>query len=544
MRKILLSIFWVVFCASTSLSQAAPVPPQLSSSVTWLNVTVNWDDVPDAEGYMLHYAPYPYTGENSIGSINVGNTNSFSADLWKGAAYYVAVTAYDSFGESGYSNIEQFTIGEGSQNEPSFSNPTLIDNLYLPLPPGTTRLYQVETEDGVETIVYEILDETRVVAGVECVVVLDRVYLDEVLIEETYDWFAQDDNGNIWYAGEEVVNYEYDDDGELLETNDDGSWEAGVDGAQPGILIKAIPVVGDVYQQEFYQGEAEDMAEVVALNVPVTLDDGTIYPNCLKTLEWNPLEEDSEEYKYYAPGVGLVKEEDLEGEEPVELKGIFLTNTDDSLPSPAATTLTNTTVIDNPYLPLIPGSSYTYEKETEDGVETIVVEVLSETRVVSGVECIVVRDREYLDGVLIEDTHDWFVQDDDGNVWYAGEEVVNYEYDDEDELIETNDDGSWEAGVDGALPGIVMLAEPADAVGVSYYQEYLEDEAVDMGYVVATGVEVELSDGTVYENCVQTLDWTSQEPFVMEYKYYAPNVGLVLERHLGSEESVELVSTE
>jgi len=541
MRKILLSVFLVAFCFSTSLSLAAPVPPQLSYSVTWLNVTVDWNDVPNAEGYMLHYAPFPYTGENSIVSVNVGNTNSFSADLWEGAAYYVAVTAYDSFGESDYSNIEQFTIGDGSQNEPSFSNPTLIDNNYLPMIPGTTNLYQAETEDGIETIVVEVLEETRVVAGVECVVVRDRVYLDELLIEDTHDWFAQDDDGNIWYAGEEVVNYEYDDDDEQIGSDNEGAWEAGIDGAQPGILIKAMPTVGDVYQQEFYPGEAEDMAEVIALNVPVVLDDGSTY-NCLKTLEWNPLEDDSEEYKYYAAGIGLVKEEDLEGEEPVELKGVFLTNADDSLPSPAATTFTNTTVIDNPYLSFIPGTTYTYESETEDGVETIVVEVLNETKVISGVECVVVRDRAYVDDVLLEDTYDWFVQDDDGNVWYVGEEVVNYEYDDEGELLETNDDGSWETGVDGALPGIVMWAEPV--VGASYYQEYLEDEAVDMGYVVATGVEVELSDGTVYEDCIQTLDWTSQEPFVMEYKYYAPNVGLVLEEHLGSEESAELVSTE
>jgi len=541
MKKTLFLVFLMAFCVFTSLSQAAPAPPQMSYSVTWLNLAVNWTAVPDATGYMLYYAPYPYTGEDSIDSINVGNTNSFSADLWDGAAYYIAVSSYDSLGESTYSNVEQFTIGDGSQNAPSFSNPTLINNNYLPMISGTTSLYQAETEDGVETIVVEVLDETRVVAGVECVVVRDRVYLDELLIEDTHDWFAQDDDGNIWYAGEEVVNYEYDDDDNILETNNEGAWEAGVDGAQPGILIKAMPTVGDVYQQEFYPGEAEDMAEVIALNVAVTLSDGTMH-NCLKTLEWNPLEEDSEEYKYYAPGLGLVKEEDVEGEEAVELKGTFLTNTDDSLPSPAATTFTNTTVIDNPYLPLLPGTTYTYELETEDGVETIVVEVLNETKEILGVETVVVRDRAYLDGLLIEDTYDWFVQDDDGNVWYVGEEVVNYEYDDEDNLIETNDDGSWETGVDGALPGIVMWANPV--VGTSYYQEYLEDEAVDMGYVVATGVEVELSDETIYENCVQTLDWTSQEPFVMEYKYYAPNVGLILEEHVGGDESAELVSTE
>ncbi len=93
---------------------------------------------------------------------------------------------------------------------------------------------------------------------------------------------------------------------------------------------------------------------------------------------------------------------------------------------------------------------------------------------------------------LIEDTHDWFAQDDDGNVWYMGEEVTNYEYDDDDNLIGTDNDGAWEAGVDDALPGIVMWADPE--AGVSYYQEYYEDEAEDMGMVVAIGVRVELEE--------------------------------------------------
>ena len=202
-----------------------------------------------------------------------------------------------------------------------FSAPTDVDNLYLPLVPGTTHTYQAETEDGVETIVVEVLDTTRNVAGVTCVIVRDRVYLDDLLIEDTYDWFAQDDDGYVWYFGEDVVNYEYDDDGKLLGTDSDGSWEAGVDGAVAGILIKATPLVGDSYQQEFYAGEAEDMAEVVALDVTVTLTDGTVYTGCVQTLEWNPLEVDSDEYKYYAPGVGMVTEENAAGDEAAELKG-------------------------------------------------------------------------------------------------------------------------------------------------------------------------------------------------------------------------------
>ena len=209
------------------------------------------------------------------------------------------------------------------------------------------------------------------------------------------------------------------------------------------------------------------------------------------------------------------------------------------MPDIEAAGITNPTTIDNTYLPLIPGTKLTYEAETEDGVETIITEVLNTTRVVDGLECVVFNDQVFLDGLLIEDTNDWFAQDDEGNVWYMGEEVTNYEYDDDDILIGTDNDGAWEAGVDGALPGIVMWADPE--AGVSYYQEYYEDEAEDMGMVVATGVKVELENGTTYEDCLQILDWNPLDPAVLEYKYFAPGLGLVKEEVVGGDESAELI---
>jgi hypothetical protein len=420
----------------------------------------------------------------------------------------------------------------------AFTNPTNIDNPYLPLNPGTTQLYQVETEDGVETIVVEVLEETKEVAGVTCVVVRDRVFLDELLIEDTHDWYAQDDNGNVWYLGEDVINYEYDDDGNVIDTDNAGAWEAGVDGAVPGIIMKAVLTPGDSYQQEFYEGVAEDKGQIVSTNVQVQLEDGSTWNNCLQTLEWNPLVPGDDEYKYYAPEQGLIKEEVVNGDETVELKGTFLTAVEE-VPDFDAATFTNPTAVDNTYQPLIPGTILTYESETEDGVETIVTEVLNTTRVVDGVECAVFRDRVYLEGLLIEDTHDWFAQDDDGNVWYMGEDVINYEYDDDDNLIGTNNDGAWEAGVDDALPGIIMWADLEERF--SYYQEYWEDEAEDMGMIVATGVEVELENGTIYENCLQILDWNPLAPETLEYKYYAPDVGLVKEEVVGGDETAELI---
>ena len=178
---------------------------------------------------------------------------------------------------------------------------------------------QVDSGGGVETIVVEVLEETRVVNGVTCVVVRDRVFLDELLIEDTHDWYAQDDDGNVWYMGESVTNYEYDDDGNVLSTDHDGAWEAGVDGAIPGIIMKATLIVGDTYQQEFYEGEAEDMGMVVAVGVRVELKNGTTYEDCLQILDWNPLDPAVLEYKYFAPGVGIVKEEVVGGHQTVEL---------------------------------------------------------------------------------------------------------------------------------------------------------------------------------------------------------------------------------
>lgn len=209
-------------------------------------------------------------------------------------------------------------------NAASFTNPTRIGNTYLPLVVGTTRIYEAETGDGTERIVVEVLDETRVVSGVTCRVVRDRVFVADVLIEDTHDWFAQDDEGNVWYMGEEVDNYEYDDEGNIVEINHEGAREAGLDvaglgtTARPGYVMKASPAPGDVYHQEYYKGEAEDMGEVIALGVEVTLGDGTTY-TCVQTRDYTPLEPDVNEYKYYAPGVGVVLEEVVDGDERLEL---------------------------------------------------------------------------------------------------------------------------------------------------------------------------------------------------------------------------------
>ena len=191
---------------------------------------------------------------------------------------------------------------------------TEITNKYFTLPVGKMMVYEAETEDGLEKIQVEILDETKTIMGVETLVYWDRVWLDGELIEDTRDYLAQDKEGNVWYFGEDVDNYE---DGKLKDHA--GAWIAGIDGAKPGIWMKANPQVGDSYRQEYYKGEAEDMAEVLATNETVTVPYGT-FKNCVKTLEWTPLEPDLKAHKYYSPEVGgtVLEVELVGGERKVE----------------------------------------------------------------------------------------------------------------------------------------------------------------------------------------------------------------------------------
>jgi hypothetical protein len=191
-----------------------------------------------------------------------------------------------------------------------------IDNPFMPLVPGTRMMYEGPTDAGLERIDYFVTRETRDVMGVTCVVVRDTVTLNGELIEDTYEWYAQDNNGNVWYFGEDSKEYKR---GKVVSTT--GSWEAGIDGAQPGIVMPASPTAGPSYRQEYYAGEAEDMAKVDRLGMSVTVPYGS-FTGVLRTLEWTPLEPGFYEYKYYAPGVGLVLEAVRGSRERVELLSI------------------------------------------------------------------------------------------------------------------------------------------------------------------------------------------------------------------------------
>ena len=171
---------------------------------------------------------------------------------------------------------------------------TTIDNEYFPLKPGTTFVYGGGAERDRMTVTHH----TKKVMGVECVVVDDRAWEEGKLVEKTYDWYAQDKKGNVWYFGEDTKEYK---NGKVVNTK--GSWEAGLDGAKPGIMMQADPKVGDVYRQEYYPEEAMDMAKVLSLNASVTVPYGS-FDHVLKTKEWTPLQPVFFEHKYYVRGVG------------------------------------------------------------------------------------------------------------------------------------------------------------------------------------------------------------------------------------------------
>jgi hypothetical protein len=179
---------------------------------------------------------------------------------------------------------------------------TRIDNPYFPLRPGTRQVYRETDADGtVQRVVVRVTRRTkRVASGIVGRVVRDSVTEDGELVEDTFDWYAQDRKGNVWYLGEKTTEYE---DGKAVSTA--GSFEDGVDGARRGIVMLARPRVGREYAQERAPGVAEDRARVLSRDEQAEVPAG-YFENVLLTRDWNPLEPGVLEYKLYAKGVGLV----------------------------------------------------------------------------------------------------------------------------------------------------------------------------------------------------------------------------------------------
>jgi Ca2+-binding RTX toxin-like protein len=175
---------------------------------------------------------------------------------------------------------------------------SVIDNPYFPLQPGTTFVYQNPGKDAFDTMI--VTHDTKVIDGVTCTLVHDVAHENGQVIEDTFDYYAQDKQGNVWYFGEDTKELE---DGKVVTT--EGTWRAGVNGAEPGIIMEAHPHVGDAYKQEHAPGVAEDAAQVTGLHASADVPYGT-FSGLLDTKEFTPLEPGVVEHKLYGLGIGMI----------------------------------------------------------------------------------------------------------------------------------------------------------------------------------------------------------------------------------------------
>jgi hypothetical protein len=203
--------------------------------------------------------------------------------------------------------VQGATLSCKSFNRNDFPNPTRIYNKYLPMKPGTTLLFEGTKGSSLQRNEFSITHKTKTIQGVTTVEIKDTVKRNGTLAEVALDWFAQDKFGNVWYFGEFVTEYENG-----VPVSHEGSWQAGVDGAKPGIVMKAHPRVGDFYCQEVAPGVAEDQAQILSLDKERCVPKGC-FDDVLLTKETSPLIPGVVENKYYAPGIGLIEAVRVQG---------------------------------------------------------------------------------------------------------------------------------------------------------------------------------------------------------------------------------------
>jgi hypothetical protein len=176
-----------------------------------------------------------------------------------------------------------------------------VDNPYWPMAPGSKWVSKEASAHGPgQRVVVVVKSRTKEIAGIAATVVHDTVSEDGDVIEDTFDWYAQDACGNVWYLGENTKEFE---DGKVVST--EGSWETGVQDAQPGVIVPADPQIGVDYRQEYLAGEAEDAARTLSLDEQVTVPFGH-FDDVMLVRETTPVEPKVLEYKFYALGVGPI----------------------------------------------------------------------------------------------------------------------------------------------------------------------------------------------------------------------------------------------
>jgi uncharacterized protein YbaA (DUF1428 family) len=493
---------------------------------------------------------------------NGNSTEESTGDELAGEEATGEETNDEAAAEIDFEDLEEFDYG-------NFDNSTNIDNQWLPMRPGNQWVLEGSTDEDGERIphriVFTVTDLTKEIDGVPTVVALIEDYADDELVEAELAFYAQDNDGNVWYLGEYPEEYE---DGEF---DDAPAWIAGEEDAQAGIKMKAEPRLGTASYSQGWAPEVEwtDRGQVYKMGQQTCVA-ADCFENVLVIDEFNQEEPGAIQLKYYARGAGNVRvgwrgeddqQESLELTEFVQLDSEGLTEArvealklekrayevspdvyGQTPPSeaPEGASLSfiaetdfeefdhgnfdDPTNIDNQWLPLKPGTQWVFEGSTLEGGDIfphlLTFTITDLTKEIDGVETVVAYIEDISNGELVEAEIAFYAQDNDGVVWYLGEYPEEYE---RGQFVGAP---AWIAGLENAKAGIKMLAEPQpDTRSLSQGFAPVVQWA-DRGQVYRvdqrTCVPFDCFDDVLIMD-----EFTLEEPGAIQLKYYAPGVGQV-----------------
>ncbi|HXV46333.1 MAG TPA: hypothetical protein VD736_06640 [Nitrososphaera sp.] len=438
--------------------------------------------------------------------------------------FYISSVALSLMISAGTFGISYGSSSDGFQDEFNLEECTLSPNGandYFFLEPGYELVLEGVDEGEEVVLIITVLEQTKEVDGTETRIVEERESADGELVEVSRNFFAICvETGDIFYFGEEVDDYE---DGEIV--SHEGEWEAGVNDARAGLIVPGNPEVGMKYYQEVAPSVAEDRAEVLSLSEELETPAGD-FEDVLKVEETTPLEPGVEEYKFHAPGVGLIQDGPLQLTEYMLPDSAISGSSDDGFQDEFnLDECEMSSTGKNNYFFLQPGYQLTLEGEEDREEVQLILTVLSETKVVDGIETRIVEERESVDGELVEISRNFFaICTETGDVFYFGEEVVDYE---DGKIV--GHEGEWEAGVDEARAGLIVPANPE--VGMKYYQEIAPGVAEDRAEIISLNEVVNTPAGR-FNKVLQVEESNPLEGNEKEYKFHAPGIGLIQDEDL------------